>query len=346
MLGGEEGVEGASSWPLAAAGSVVVHEGVVTYVASRSRPLVAVVGRGGVFDLQNRVISRMRLDLWAAVALRLLLFTSLAAKSCTLRVSGVLVPPVVVSGTTVELECNYHHSLDRPDPLYSVKWYRDVNQFYEYIPKRKPPIRVFPVPHINVDESHSTREKVRLTGVTRETSGSFRCEVMGDKPFFETDDHTVNMTVVDVPLWGPEVWGVAQGDKVRPGEHLVARCQVGDSDPPAEISWTVNSEAAPTFAHLPRSLGRDQRGRPLQVSELRVTVTEEWLARGAVTLGCQVTVSSVYHKSVNVTLFDADWPQPAEFGWFSSGSSPSSPCSCRCPAATTAACWDAVTPLL
>ncbi|XP_042222266.1 uncharacterized protein LOC121866565, partial [Homarus americanus] len=143
---------------------------------------------------------RMVVDHWSVVALRVLLFLGLANKGCTLRVSGVLVPPVVVSGTTVELECNYHHSLDRPDPLYSVKWYRDVNQFYEYIPKRKPPIRVFPVPHINVDESHSTREKVRLTGVTRETSGSFRCEVMGDKPFFETDDHTVNMTVVDVPL--------------------------------------------------------------------------------------------------------------------------------------------------
>ena len=59
-------------------------------------------------------------------------------------------PPVVVSGSAVDLTCHYHHSTDRPDPLYSIKWYRDVNQFYEYIPRRKPPIRVYPLPHIHV----------------------------------------------------------------------------------------------------------------------------------------------------------------------------------------------------
>lgn len=35
-----------------------------------------------------------------------------------------------------------------------------------------------------------------LKGVTRASSGTFRCEVMGDKPLFETDDKAKNMTVV------------------------------------------------------------------------------------------------------------------------------------------------------
>ncbi|XP_045587701.1 uncharacterized protein [Procambarus clarkii] len=259
---------------------------------------------------------------WGAAALRLfLLLVGLAANGWSLRVSGVQVPPVVISGSTVKLECKYHHSTDRPDPLYSVKWYRDVNQFYEYIPRRTPPIRVYPLPHINVDESRSSREIVTLTKVSKETSGNFRCEVMGDKPFFETDDHAVNMTVVDVPLWGPEVWGVTQNERVRPGEVVVARCQVGQSDPPADITWIVNSGREPTLAHH-RSLQTDRRGERIQVSELQVTVTEEWLARGAMVLTCQVQVSSIYHKTANVTLIHADWPQPAEFGWFSSGSSP------------------------
>ncbi|XP_071524046.1 uncharacterized protein [Panulirus ornatus] len=264
------------------------------------------------------------MDHWTMAAVRLLFLLELAAKGWSLRVSGVLVPPVVVSGSTVELVCNYHHSTDRPDPLYSVKWYRDVNQFYEYIPRRSPPIRVFPLPHVNVDESRSTREKVALTGVTRETSGNFRCEVMGDKPFFETDDHAVNMTVVDVPLWGPEISGVARGARVKPNEGLVARCLVGHSDPPADITWTINSVRSPPHAHIQRSIQTDQWGRHMQVSELQVVVTEAWLERGFMTLSCHVQVSSVFHKTANVTLFHADWPQPAEFSWFSSGSSPQS----------------------
>ncbi|XP_063849422.1 uncharacterized protein LOC135093760 [Scylla paramamosain] len=140
---------------------------------------------------------------------------------------------------------------------------------------------------------------------------------MGDKPFFETDDHAVNMTVVDVPSWGPEVWGAATGARVRPGEVVAVRCLMGPSDPPADVSWTVNGEAAPPDAVDLRPLARGPRGRLAQASELRVTATEEWLARGAMTLTCHAQVSSVYHATANVTLVHSDWPQPAEFGWFS-----------------------------
>lgn len=47
-----------------------------------------------------------------------------------------------------------------------------------------------------LQEECSVGASVRLKGVTRGTSGTFRCEVMGDKPYFETDDHAANMTVV------------------------------------------------------------------------------------------------------------------------------------------------------
>ncbi|XP_045126631.1 uncharacterized protein LOC123513497 isoform X2 [Portunus trituberculatus] len=262
-------------------------------------------------------------------AVPLLLLLAFAATGAGLRVSGVRVPPVVVSGSAVDLTCHYHHSTDRPDPLYSIKWYRDVNQFYEYIPRRKPPIRVYPLPNIHVDRARSSQATVALKGVTRETSGSFRCEVMGDKPFFETDDHAVNMTVVDVPAWGPEVWGAATGARVRPGEVVAVRCLMGPSDPPADVSWTVNGEAAPPDAVGLRPLARGPRGRLAQASELRVTATEEWLARGAMTLTCHAQVSSVYHATANVTLVHSDWPQPAEFGWFSAApAAPNTPCCC------------------
>ncbi|XP_042228807.1 uncharacterized protein LOC121870901 [Homarus americanus] len=280
----------------------------------------------------------MALDQAAAAAIRLLLILGLAAKGWGLRVSGVLVPPAVVSGSSVKLTCHYEYSTDRPDPLYSVKWYRDVNQFYEYIPQRDPQVRVYKVPNIHVDEQGSSRSTVRLTGVTRATSGTFRCEVMGDKPFFETDDHAVNMTVVDVPSWGPEVKGGIQGvpqgtggvgstgvidkTRVRPGDVVSARCMIGRSDPPADITWSLNSVSPPPHARVRRFLQADKHGRTVQVSELEVEVREAWLRRGALTLSCRVQVSTIYDKTVNITFIHADHPQPQGFGWFSSGSSP------------------------
>ncbi|XP_071520695.1 uncharacterized protein [Panulirus ornatus] len=269
----------------------------------------------------------MRLDQTvAAAAFRLLLVLGLVAKGRSLRVSGVLVPSVVVSGSAVQLACNYEHTTDRPDPLYSVKWYRGVNQFYEYIPKRDPPVRVYQLPHIHIDELGSSGPTVRLTGVTRATSGTFRCEVMGDKPYFETDDHAVNMTVVDVPLWGPEVRsrvqgvGVTQGSRVRPGDEVGARCMLGQSDPPADITWTLNSMGPPPHAHIQRSLQTDKLGRRVQVSEVTVEVREAWFRGGALTLTCHARLSTVFHKTANVTLIHADHPRTAGFDWFSSGS--------------------------
>ncbi|XP_053643275.1 uncharacterized protein [Cherax quadricarinatus] len=287
----------------------------------------------------------MRLDQAASAPQRLLLLLlGLAARGWGLRVSGVVVPSAVVSGSSVQLTCNYEHNTDRPDPLYSVKWYRDVNQFYEYIPKRDPPIRIYPLPHIHVDESGSSGPMVRLTGVTRATSGIFRCEVMSDKPYFETDDHAVNMTVVDIPRWGPEIKGevkssthavqdagvgmgtgtsvgMLEGARVRPGDVLEASCQVDHSDPPAEITWTVNSATPPLNTHFRRPHKTDRRGRRIQALELEAVVGEAWFMRGALALACHARVSSVFRQSANVTLIHADHPQPAGFGWFSSASS-------------------------
>jgi hypothetical protein len=35
--------------------------------------------------------------------------------------------------------------------LYSVKWYKDGNEFYRYVPRDMPPAQVFPLPGVTVD---------------------------------------------------------------------------------------------------------------------------------------------------------------------------------------------------
>lgn len=48
------------------------------------------------------------------------------------------------------LEC--HYDLDG-EALYSVKWYKDGNEFYRYVPRDMPPAQVFPLPGVSVDVS-------------------------------------------------------------------------------------------------------------------------------------------------------------------------------------------------
>ena len=62
----------------------------------------------------------------------------------------LVVPQHVVRGQSVRLECNFN--LDNV-VLYSVKWYKDGNEFYRYVPKEKPPVLVFALPGVTVDVS-------------------------------------------------------------------------------------------------------------------------------------------------------------------------------------------------
>nr|CAH7747928.1 unnamed protein product [Callosobruchus chinensis] len=62
----------------------------------------------------------------------------------------IKVPEAVRHGDTVTLSCDY--DLESA-ALYTIKWYRDDEEFYRYIPKESPPVQVFPVPHLYVDVS-------------------------------------------------------------------------------------------------------------------------------------------------------------------------------------------------
>lgn len=68
----------------------------------------------------------------------------------TLKGMRLNVPRAVRAGHSVTLGCEY--DLEGAQ-LYSVKWYRENDEFYRYVPKEEPPIRVFPIQGIRVDVS-------------------------------------------------------------------------------------------------------------------------------------------------------------------------------------------------
>lgn len=62
----------------------------------------------------------------------------------------ILAAEAVRSGDSMYLVCEY--DLENI-PLYSIKWYFNLYEFYSFIPKEIPPKRVFLVPGITVDVS-------------------------------------------------------------------------------------------------------------------------------------------------------------------------------------------------
>lgn len=62
----------------------------------------------------------------------------------------VRIPNHVIRESSVRLEC--HFDLNG-EALYSVKWYKDGNEFYRYVPRDMPPAQVFDLPGILVDVS-------------------------------------------------------------------------------------------------------------------------------------------------------------------------------------------------
>jgi len=62
----------------------------------------------------------------------------------------VRVPNYTVKDNMVKLECHYDMMDER---LYSVKWYKDGNEFYRYLPRDEPPAQVFDLPGVTVDVS-------------------------------------------------------------------------------------------------------------------------------------------------------------------------------------------------
>lgn len=73
------------------------------------------------------------------------------ASTSALKVTGFRVPPVVLYGSDVHLDCPF--SSPSRTKLYSVKWYHNQDEFFRYIFADQTPASAFNLPGIKVDVS-------------------------------------------------------------------------------------------------------------------------------------------------------------------------------------------------
>jgi len=175
----------------------------------------------------------------------------LQISSCIcIRLTELTVPPHKLVGESVKLVCKFEMEAEH---LYSVKWYRNEQEFYRYVPNDRPKLQIFPQKGIKVERSKSSRQHVFLSNLELEASGTYRCEVSGEAPSFKTKHEEKTMIVVQEPH-ANEITGVKA--RYFTGDLVNVTCYSRGSSPPAELHWKINKlpvldeiQRPPYFAH-------------------------------------------------------------------------------------------------
>ncbi|CAH0546850.1 unnamed protein product [Brassicogethes aeneus] len=121
------------------------------------------------------------------------LLQEVACSGAGLKWVRVNVPQYRVPGETAMLQCDYDLG---NDTLYAVKWYKEHEEFYRFVPKARPQANWYKVEGVHVDMSKSDSRKVVLHPVSWKTSGLFRCEVSAEAPSFASAQSESRMEVV------------------------------------------------------------------------------------------------------------------------------------------------------
>jgi len=217
----------------------------------------------------------------------------LCSGSSAIRLTEESIPSHAIRNDRVELVCNYDMEGDK---LYSVKWYRNGQEFYRYIPTDTPDTTVFPYIGIDVDEYKSTETRIILRRVDLNTSGMFRCEVSGEAPLFQTATSSNIMVVVDLPDEGPEIQG--SQPRYHTGDTLTANCTSANSLPAATLRWYINGEEATprTLIHYPAL--EVPGGLYTSVLGLKLKVRDKLFSKSDdLKIKCTAAIDTIYWRS-------------------------------------------------
>ncbi|CAH1116808.1 unnamed protein product [Phaedon cochleariae] len=208
----------------------------------------------------------------------------------------IRVPEAVRIGDSVTLVCDYDLETAA---LYTIKWYRNDEEFYRFVPKESPPSQMFDVAHLNVDISKSNTREVTLTNVEKETSGEFKCEVTADAPLFHTDIRTARLLVAEIPEDGPVLKVEVQ--KITPGSYLRANCTTPGSHPAMNVTWYINDVqvGSDLEVHIQKTVIRFEAlaGLETVVSTISTRANPDLFKSGKLKLRCSATMFTLYTSS-------------------------------------------------
>ncbi|XP_069175530.1 nephrin-like [Procambarus clarkii] len=195
----------------------------------------------------------------------------------TVEITELEVPESPRAGDDVTLTCRFKLHGNGHN-LYTVNWWRGKDQFYTYKGTNLDSKHAFTFRGIQVKEEESTRESVVLKNVSEDTSGVFKCEVMGEGPSFRTAVKTKVMNVI-VPPRTVEVhsWADPDPPTYRAGETIQINCTARGAKPRAHIMWEINGRPVRDLNLVKYADFEDHRGRVTTTLGLRWMAPEYFL---------------------------------------------------------------------
>ncbi|XP_050515250.1 uncharacterized protein LOC126890394 [Diabrotica virgifera virgifera] len=158
---------------------------------------------------------------------------------CPERSVEVKIPNSVKVGDSADLVCNFI-ARNEEDHLINVRWYKENEEFYRFTPVDHPPIKVFSLPGITVDEQKSTAKTVVLKNVQDQLTANYTCEVSWTVPNTAIVRSSKRMFVVE-ELQGDLILTV---DNEAPGlgDNLQGVCITPPSKVVPTFTWYLNGE--------------------------------------------------------------------------------------------------------
>ncbi|XP_068213885.1 uncharacterized protein [Palaemon carinicauda] len=209
-----------------------------------------------------------------------------------IRITSLEVPETVDMGEDATLKCCY--DLASHD-LYSVKWYRDDEEFFRYMPSESPPMATQELNGVSVSKDQSNGDMIVLKNVELNSSGRYKCEVISDAPEFHTADKSAEMMVVVVPEEKPLIHGTQHEYHI--GDFARLTCTSARSLPPAQLTWQINGKQAPPEYLLSLPTISFPDGLAQTKLQLKFLVARSHFNHGEMTLRCSARISTLYYKT-------------------------------------------------
>ncbi|XP_058123699.1 uncharacterized protein LOC131293294 [Anopheles ziemanni] len=221
-----------------------------------------------------------------------------------LRVVQVTVPPAAQRGTTATLHCYYEMD---GESLYAVKWYKGRREFYRYTPKESPPMKIFPVPGVQVKRSASNESQLTLLGLVFQSSGKYSCEVSADAPSFHTMIVTGDLEVCEVPKHEPSIHGMRS--RYRVGDIIRGNCTSHNSRPPANLTWFINEQQVnPSYIRTHRPYRERKTDLETSLAGIHFVAGSHHFLNGKLKIRCMAKIHDIYQKSTERSI-DEDRPR-------------------------------------
>ncbi|XP_015913453.1 cell adhesion molecule 2-like [Parasteatoda tepidariorum] len=209
-----------------------------------------------------------------------------------LRISMLHIPSPVVTGDSVHLQCWYELG---NETLYAVKWYKNMREFFRYVPGSNPSFKILPQVGVQVDMSKSDNQSVFLKNLSMDSHGNYTCQISTDKPHFRCVQKTKELQVVVPPSDGPIL--MTEKSEYELGDNISILCNSGKSKPAPELKWYINDQLAPSELSDQETVVYPDQLESTSLA-LRFRFKPDVLHNGKVILKCVATINQMRAVSI------------------------------------------------